>query len=241
MRRHLQHFLLPALAVLLAVPVLAQTTGLSIPWLSVDGGGGASSGGDLTLAGTIGQYDAGVMTGGDLTLTGGFWGAANAVGVSALSPASGTSTVGVTTTFSLRWTHPERWRDLTSLDLRLRDEQGIVLWARFTEGVTGTFSLLDEDGKVVQSGVPGERRVLETPGARLDLAASSFIGSGPAGPDVTVHFAVAFEPIAAGRTYAVELLAREDSGNTQGPDRVGTWTVVPPSRSYLPLVMNRSR
>ena len=44
-----------------------------IDWCTVDGGGGASFGGDYTLEGTIAQPDAGLMTGGDYTLEGGFW------------------------------------------------------------------------------------------------------------------------------------------------------------------------
>jgi hypothetical protein len=35
--------------------------------------GGALQGGQFTLAGTLGQHDAGVATGGRLTLEGGFW------------------------------------------------------------------------------------------------------------------------------------------------------------------------
>ena len=62
----------PALAAttLLASAVSAQ---LSIPWFTVDGGGGTSSGGGLTLTGTVGQADAGAMSGGGLTIAGGFW------------------------------------------------------------------------------------------------------------------------------------------------------------------------
>ena len=50
-------------------------TGLAIDWHSIDGGGLMfSTGGGMTLGGTIGQADAGgPMTGGGLTLTGGFW------------------------------------------------------------------------------------------------------------------------------------------------------------------------
>jgi hypothetical protein len=45
-----------------------------IAWWTADGGGGgASTGGDYTLAGTIGQPDAGEMESGDYSLTGGFW------------------------------------------------------------------------------------------------------------------------------------------------------------------------
>jgi len=46
----------------------------SIDWATIDGGGGASTGGVYTVTGTIGQPDAGTMSGGTYTLSGGFWG-----------------------------------------------------------------------------------------------------------------------------------------------------------------------
>lgn len=51
----------------------AETPQLSIPSYTIDGGGGTSSGDILTVSGTIGQADAGVLVGGSLTLYGGFW------------------------------------------------------------------------------------------------------------------------------------------------------------------------
>jgi len=58
---------------LLAAPgrVAAQ---FAIDWFSVDGGGGTSSGGGYSIAGTVGQPDAGRMSGGGYTIEGGFWG-----------------------------------------------------------------------------------------------------------------------------------------------------------------------
>jgi hypothetical protein len=44
-----------------------------IPWSTIDGGGGTSSGDSFEMSGTAGQPDAGVMSGGDFELTGGFW------------------------------------------------------------------------------------------------------------------------------------------------------------------------
>ena len=70
---------------------------------------------------------------------------ASNVGLSDLSPAIGSSDADITTTFTLTWTHPITWRDLNTLDLRLRDGDDIPVWVRFTEGVTSTFSLLDSD------------------------------------------------------------------------------------------------
>ena len=46
----------------------------SIPWSTIDGGGGQSTGGEFQVNGTIGQHDAGnTMSGGSFTLSGGFW------------------------------------------------------------------------------------------------------------------------------------------------------------------------
>ena len=47
----------------------------ALDWFTLDGGGGQSSGGAYTLAGTIGQPDAGASSGGAYTLHGGFWSA----------------------------------------------------------------------------------------------------------------------------------------------------------------------
>jgi len=46
---------------------------LGIDWHTVDGGGGVSIGGDLQLAGTIGQPDTAVLSSNNFVLAGGFW------------------------------------------------------------------------------------------------------------------------------------------------------------------------
>jgi hypothetical protein len=53
----------------------------SIPWHTIDGGGGQSTSGPFELSGTIGQHDPGpALSGGGFTLTGGFWVAAGGGG-----------------------------------------------------------------------------------------------------------------------------------------------------------------
>ncbi len=47
--------------------------GYSMSWWTVDGGGGTSAGGSLSLAATLAQPDAGSLAGPGLTLDGGFW------------------------------------------------------------------------------------------------------------------------------------------------------------------------
>ena len=55
----------------------AQADGYSIAWWTVDNGGGESSSGSYSLAGTIGQPDASTtLQGGSYIVTGGYWGAA---------------------------------------------------------------------------------------------------------------------------------------------------------------------
>lgn len=77
MKTSLSQFL--GLAGLLVSPCLAIGQSYSIDWYTIDGGGGASSGGAYSLTGTIGQPDAGVLTGGNYSLVGGFWGILAAV------------------------------------------------------------------------------------------------------------------------------------------------------------------
>ena len=63
---------LAASIVMGASVALAQP--FSIPWFSMDGGGGYSRASGIEHDGTVGQVDAGpVMTGGGFELTGGFW------------------------------------------------------------------------------------------------------------------------------------------------------------------------
>src|SRR5215212_1595592 len=57
--------------------VVAQN--YSIDWMTIDGGGGTSTGGVYSISGTIGQPDAGTMSGGNYSLAGGFWGIIGAV------------------------------------------------------------------------------------------------------------------------------------------------------------------
>lgn len=62
------------LAVGSALLVQARTVDFILPWWTVDGGGGASSGAGFTLNGTVGQADAGqTMLGGPYVLRGGYW------------------------------------------------------------------------------------------------------------------------------------------------------------------------
>lgn len=60
---------------LLGIVSASALGGYTLDWWTVDGGGATSStNGSYSLAGTIGQPDAGTSIGGTYTLSGGFWG-----------------------------------------------------------------------------------------------------------------------------------------------------------------------
>lgn len=65
---------------LLIVGCLSALAQYAIPWHTIDGGGGTSTGGVFNVSGTIGQPDAGgPMTNGQYAVTGGFWALPKAV------------------------------------------------------------------------------------------------------------------------------------------------------------------
>jgi hypothetical protein len=62
-------------AAFLGLTIQASAQSFAIDWYTIDGGGGTSTGGGYTLAGSVGQPDAGTMSGGGFSLDGGFWAA----------------------------------------------------------------------------------------------------------------------------------------------------------------------
>ncbi|NKI36035.1 hypothetical protein HFP89_12765 [Wenzhouxiangella sp. XN79A] len=69
---------IPALCAVLMIALPARAQDWTIDWSTIDGGGEiAAEGGDWSLSGTFGQWDAtanGSASGGPWELTGGFWG-----------------------------------------------------------------------------------------------------------------------------------------------------------------------
>ncbi|GAA5526343.1 hypothetical protein [Herpetosiphon gulosus] len=149
----------------------------------------------------------------------------NSVGFSSITPDTGGVDVGWQTTFTISWTHTtDPWRIIDSLDLRLVNADGIGLWARFTEGVSGTFSLLNSEGDIIGTALAETPSILSSDTVELDVEASSFAGSGPTGFSMNVTFNVTFNEAARGR-YNIELYASDDHGVLQGPDVLGTFDV----------------
>ena len=73
--RRLMLVVLIGLSLVVVSTVLAQSgSGYDLTWNTVDVGGDTSTGSGYTLAGTIGQSDAGLLlNGGGYSLVGGFW------------------------------------------------------------------------------------------------------------------------------------------------------------------------
>lgn len=162
-----------------------------------------------------------------------------------LSPDDARVQVGEMLNYNVDWTVPAHqvWRNLKTIDFRLRGAHGTLLWLRWDEA-SNKFSLCskggggntghghigdsghdDDDGngrgahgaasKVVCSPgeLPGAMAVLVTPFARLHLADTAVIGSGPTGQVVTLKLALSLREKTAGHHYRVELAATDDFGN----------------------------
>lgn len=143
------------------------------------------------------------------------------VGIADLMPADSFAIPGEITTLTLRWLHPERWRDLDTVDLRLVDDEGVAFWARFDEA-DDTLALCDGNGVCGAGLAPGSDAVIDGATASLHLAASAVVGSGPTGPSVDLNIAFSLDASLAGRMLRVEAAATEDSGARQDFETVGS-------------------
>ena len=156
-----------------------------------------------------------------------------------LSPADARAQVGETLNYTLDWTVPPNlvWRNLKSLDLRLRrsgDDDGrrTALWLRWDEA-SNRFSLCSQAGRdddddehgvalhhalaapvVCGAGeLPGSASFLVTPYVMVDMSQAAVIGSGPTGQRVTLKLGLKMLGKSADHKYRVELAAADDFGN----------------------------
>ena len=159
-----------------------------------------------------------------------------------LSPADAQVRLGERLNYTLDWTVPanEVWRNLTSIDLRLRGAHDTALWLRWDEA-SNLISLCqrasnrggrnDDDEPPSQAAVcsagalPGSGTVLATPLALLHLGSSSVTGSGPQGQQVRLVLAITLIGKAAGHDYKLELAAADDFGNRDRFTRAGAVSV----------------
>src|SRR5713101_9560726 len=89
----------------LAFASLATAQKLHIDCFRIGGGGGASSGGNYTVSGTVGQFEAGSLAAGNFKLDGGFWPieleAGGGLPTITTQPQSEQAPVGTTATFTV--------------------------------------------------------------------------------------------------------------------------------------------
>lgn len=118
--------ILSLLFVFLAVAARAQ---YSIDWFTIDGGGGSSTGGVYSVAGTIGQPDAGAMSGGNFSIQGGFWGILSAV----QSPGAPLLRIVLTSsnTVVVAWPAPS-----SGFSLQQNSDVGTANWISATNGIS---------------------------------------------------------------------------------------------------------
>jgi hypothetical protein len=145
------------------------------------------------------------------------------VGTAELVSGSGVIAAEEIERLTLHWTHPDHWRDLHTVDLRVLDDDGVVFWARFTEGAD-RFSLCIE-GACGGSFAPGAGDPVSTGEVIFYPSESALRGSGPTGASVDLTFAVSFNPSTIGRSFRVEAAAMGDNGDAQSFEPVGLLVV----------------
>jgi len=154
------------------------------------------------------------------------------VGTAQGTPFVKTAEVNEAAPYSVQWTvpAPQNWHSLDTLIVRLVDEQGEILRLRWDES-DNTFSQFNpHTGRFSDPARAGSPARFESPAVTLLLEDSEVIGSGPTGPSVLLNLNLKFKPQAAGRTFNVELQARDDSGETQKWDLAGRINVLPKGR-----------
>jgi MYXO-CTERM domain-containing protein len=152
------------------------------------------------------------------------------VGVPELSPASPVTAPGDLTELALRWEHPERWRELDTVDLRLLDGDRPVFWARFDEAAN-TLAPCDAAGVCGDGVTPGTGAPIDLGSTTFHPADSAVQGSGPTGPSVDLVFALTLDRSLGGRVLRIETAARDDSGAEQNFQPIGYLEVAPASAS----------
>ena len=161
-----------------------------------------------------------------------------------LSPPEAATDIGQMVLYQVDWTVPSNqvWRNLRSIDLRLRGAEDTAMWIRWDEA-SNEFSLCtrasnatglpSEDGgglpqQAASCGpgsLPGSQDILATPLGLLHMAHTAVQGSGPTGQLVTLVLGVTPIGDTAGHTYKVELSAGDDFGTSDRFERAGELTV----------------
>ncbi len=154
-----------------------------------------------------------------------------------LSPDNARVLAGEKVPYSVVWTVPdgEVWRNLNTIDMRIRSGAITALWIRWEEP-GNTFSLCEQaahgipgdDAEVVcgPGALPGSATVLQSRFAQLHLADTTVVGSGPSGLTVALNPVISFigtPPL----HYWIELTATDDLGHEDDFARAGAVGIEP--------------
>jgi hypothetical protein len=191
-----------------------------------------------TFTGADGEYTIEYLSQGAHTVSAGFNGATqlltvtlnanrtdvnfarSPVGVFTLEPKRAQVDVDKPVTYALTYTitNGQSWRNLATVQLRFRDDEGSILWLEF-DTAQETFSLVNpKNGALGPAFAPGQPNRLETSAATVYLANMTVEPNVPDPSSVTLTLPVSFKPQAKARIYAVEVIATNQLGESQGPD-----------------------
>jgi CSLREA domain-containing protein len=149
----------------------------------------------------------------------------SAVGGFEVLPADATVAAGDLVLYSFRWTHTTFWREIQTLQFRIRDGGEPIFWVLWDEQ-SNTFSLFDPKRGTFGPALPaGSKQDLKSDDATLDMELTRAITSGPQGRDVTLILPLTFKPKAGGKTetdYVIEVAATDQIGNSQGFEEAAT-------------------
>jgi len=151
-------------------------------------------------------------------------------GAPRLTPNSATVAPDQELTYTYTWTlpAPRPWRQLSDLQLRLRDpgSNDVPVLVRWDE-TPNTFRLFNADsGEFGPAGLPGDATNLANHGARVDLSHATVVGSGPTGQSVTLTIPLILNHQFADHTFALEVAATDDNGLRADFEPAGTLTVL---------------
>jgi hypothetical protein len=135
-----------------------------------------------------------------------------------VAPESDRIKAGEVVNFAATWISPEGqvWRDIETLDFRIRKGNEVALWAQWEEaGNTFRVCVPSETDELTcsEAALPGSGAVLSGGAAELVMAETTVVGSGPTGLSVTLNLAVRFNEGASGN-YNIELGGTDDAGKS---------------------------
>jgi hypothetical protein len=135
--------------------------------------------------------------------------------------------VGRDETLELAWTHPENWRRMATMDVRIATDAGVFVWLR-VDVQAGTVRLFDPGcGSFGPARPLGHCGSLGNPFVQIGLDDARLVGSGPEGRDVLLALPLRWKQPAVGRTYRVEASGTDLGGHDQAVESVGTRRVLP--------------